>query len=152
MTEKAGPTQGNTHESNSHKSKRTTATKARGGQGKSLLVKRPSISRCGLCYPWLDTHVPTRWQGQNPGHHPPPLEQRRANGVRTSKQAVRRVDRQIKIKRKAKRKRKQEMEGRRAGTKKKANRASQLQIEKNVSSEASHRRVNRRANVVVDLA
>ena len=36
---------------------------AGGGQGNSLLVKRSGQNRCGLCYPWPDTHVPTRWQG-----------------------------------------------------------------------------------------
>ena len=37
--------------------------KGKGGQNNSLLAKRSGQSRRGLCYPWPNTDMPTRWQG-----------------------------------------------------------------------------------------
>ena len=57
--------------------------KGKGGQNNSLLAKRSGQSRCGLCYPWPDTDMPTRWQGDKTlAITPPPLEQRRVHTSR----------------------------------------------------------------------
>ena len=66
-TAKADPHK-NTHETVTKQRKMPADTRGqkqqgKGGQGSSL---------CGLSYPWPDTYVPTRWQGDKPWPSPPP--------------------------------------------------------------------------------